>query len=140
MVKSFNDVPYGAFSFWSDMTVVCPKCGKAGTVHYDKERKTAVFNCGGCFWKNEALPCGDCGFDVTAQCTSTGKYFRTSVADGKIHGQKIKVRCPYCGELVTGEVADNRKEHIVFSDELQRENGLGAEQRAFAVFNRLSVG
>lgn len=92
MVKRFNDVPYGAFSFWSDMTVVCPKCGEAGTVHYDKERKTAVFNCGGCFWKNEALPCGDCGFDVTAQCTSTGKYFRTSVPDGKIHGQKIKVR------------------------------------------------
>ncbi len=140
MVKRFNDVPYGTFSFWSDMTVVCPKCGEAGTVHYDKERKTAVFNCGGCFWKNEALPCGDCGFDVTAQCTSTGKYFRTSVPDGKIHGQKIKVRCLYCGELVTGEVADNRKEHIVFSDELQRENGLGAEQRAFAVFNRLSVG
>ena len=92
MVKRFNDVPNGAFSFWSDMTVVCPKCCEAGTVHFDKERKTAVFNCCGCFWKNEALPCGDCGFDVTAQCTSTGKYFRTSVPDSKIHGQKIKVR------------------------------------------------
>ncbi len=116
MVKSFKDVPYGAFSFYSDMTVVCPKCGKAGTVRFDKERKIAVFRCGACFAEKEAFSCGNCGFEVTAQCTSTGKYFRTTVSGSKIHGQKIKVRCPYCNELVTGEVTDNRKEHIIFSD------------------------
>ena len=55
MAKRFNDVPYHTFSSWTDMVVVCPKCGKAGTVHFDKEHNTAVFQCNSCYTKEETV-------------------------------------------------------------------------------------
>lgn len=116
MVKRFKDVPYYTFSTWSDMTVVCPKCGKAGTVRFDKERKIAVFRCDACFAEKEAFSCGDCGFEVTAQCTSTGKYFKTLVSEDKVHGQKLRVKCNFCDEFVIGDVSDNRSSHLVYAD------------------------
>ena len=36
MVNRFNDVKFNTFSLWTDMMVVCPKCGKAGIVHFDQ--------------------------------------------------------------------------------------------------------
>lgn len=116
MVKRFKDVPYYTFSTWSDMTVVCPKCGKAGTVRFDKERKIAVFRCDACFAEKEAFSCGDCGFEVTAQCTSTGKYFKTLVSEDKVRGQKLRVKCNFCDEFVIGDVSDNRRGHLVYAD------------------------
>lgn len=108
MVKIFQDVPHHTFSFSSDIVVVCPKCGKPGTVHFNKERGTALFQCESCYMKRETTPCGNFDFEVTAQCTSTGRYFRTPVPAEKIHGQKIRVRCPYCEEFVIGDVSDQR--------------------------------
>lgn len=114
MVKRFYDIPYHAFSLFTDMVVICPECGKAGNVHFDKESYTAIFRCESCFAKKETVPCGSSGFEATAQCTSTGRYFRTPIPTSKIHGQKIRVKCPFCKEFVVGDVSDKRQ--IVFSD------------------------
>ncbi|MBO5032296.1 MAG: hypothetical protein J6C19_10780 [Lachnospiraceae bacterium] len=117
MVKRFDDVKYDTFSLWTDMVVVCPKCGKAGIVHFDKEHNVAIFQCEACYAKKEIMPCANYAFEVTAQCTSTGKYFRLSMPENKIHGSKIKVKCPYCEEVVIGDVFDNRnQQHIVYND------------------------
>lgn len=105
MAIRFYDLPYHTFSFWSDMVVVCPKCGKAGIVHFDRERNIALFQCKSCYIKKETIPGGTHAFEVTAQCTSTGKYFRISMPTNKIHGQKIRVKCPYCKESVIGNVS-----------------------------------
>lgn len=117
MTKRFNDVKFNTFSQWTDMIVVCPKCGKAGSVHFDEERNVAIFQCKACYAKKEIIPCGNYAFEVTAQCTSTKKYFRLSVSENKIHGSKIKVKCPYCEEVVIGNVFDNRnQQHFVLND------------------------
>ena len=33
--------------------VVCPECGKAGIVHFDKEHYTALFQCESCYTKKK---------------------------------------------------------------------------------------
>ncbi|MDE6208715.1 MAG: hypothetical protein K2M73_03455 [Lachnospiraceae bacterium] len=117
MVKRFNDVPYHTFSFWTNMIVVCPKCGKAGTVHFDKEHNTALFQCGSCYTVRKIMLGGNDAFEVTAQCTSTGKYFQITIPNNKIHGQKIRVKCPHCEEFVIGDVSDTKKQkYVVFED------------------------
>lgn len=123
MVKRFNDVPYNTFSFWSDMAVVCPGCGKEGTVHFDKERGTALFQCETCYMKKETVPGGNHFFELTAQCTSTGKFFHSSLPVHKIRGQKAKVRCPYCKEHVTGDISNTKvHQHVVFENIRQAED------------------
>lgn len=112
MGKRFQDIPYHTFSFWSDMTVVCPRCGKAGTVCLDQERKVACFQCESCYEKREIVP-GDHTTEITAQCTATGRYFRQAVAKDKVRGQKVRVQCPYCEETVLGEVSDTGKRPVV---------------------------
>ena len=117
MVKRFNDVKFHTFSFWTDTVVVCPKCGKAGIVHFDKEHNTALFQCESCYTKKEKVPCGNNAFEITGQCTATERYFRMSVHDSKVQGQKKWVKCPYCEEFVIGDVSDKRgPKHIVFED------------------------
>ncbi len=117
MANRFNDVRFGTFSSWTDMMVVCPECGKAGIVHFDKEMNTAIFQCEACYTTRKIVPCGNYAFEVTAQCTSTGKYFRLSMPENKIHGPKMKVKCPYCEEVVTGNVFDHRnQQQIVLND------------------------
>lgn len=116
MVKKFYDVPYHTFSSWTDMVVVCPVCGKAGTVHFDEARNTALFRCESCYTSKETLPCGRDGFEVTAQCTTTGRYFRIPMPSNRIHGQKARVKCAFCEEFVLGDVSDNRNQYIVFED------------------------
>ncbi len=117
MVKRFHDVPYHTFSFWSDMVVICPKCGKAGTVHFDKEYNIAVFQCESCYTKRETVPGENKDFQAAAQCTSTGKYFRITLTDKKVHGQKIRVKCPYCEETVIGDVSYTKAlKHVVFQN------------------------
>lgn len=117
MVKRFNDKPYHTFSSWTDMIVVCPKCGKAGNVRFDKEHHTALFQCESCYTERKTVSGGKDAFEVTAQCASTGRYFRTSMPSNKIHGQKIRVKCPYCEESVMGDVSDTKKwQCVVFED------------------------
>ena len=117
MVKRFHDVPYHTFSSWTDMMVVCPKCGKAGKVHFDKEQNIALFQCDSCYTERKTMLGENDAFEVTAQCTSTGKYFRISMPNDKIHGQKIKVKCPYCEEFVIGDVSDTKNQKcVVFED------------------------
>lgn len=116
MTKRFYDIPYNTFSFWTDMVVVCPMCGKVGTVHFNQERNMAVFRCDSCYTTKETMPCGSYGFEVTAQCTSTGRYFRVSISGDKIHGQKVRIKCPFCEEFITGDVSDKRDQHVVFTD------------------------
>ena len=117
MANRFNDVKLNTFSLWTDMVVVCPKCGKAGIVHFDKDHNVAIFQCEACYTKKEIIPCGNYAFEVTAQCTSTGKYFQLSMPQNKIHGSKIKVKCPYCEEVVIGNVFDHRnQQHLVLND------------------------
>lgn len=116
MVKRFYDVPYHTFSFWTNITVVCPKCGKAGTVHFDKDKNIAIFKCKSCYAEKKAGSFGTDIFEATANCTSTGKYFRISVPDNKIHGQKVRVKCPYCEESVIGNVSRAKNlQSVVFS-------------------------
>lgn len=117
MVKRFDDKPYGTFSSWTDTTVVCPKCKKAGTVHYDKNLDLASFQCESCYTKKQILQSESHSVDVTARCTSTGKYFRTYVQKDKVRGQKIRVKCLYCKESVTGEIQSPvKKSCVVFED------------------------
>ena len=89
MVKRFYNLPYYTFSFWSDIIVVCPKCKKAGAVRFVQERNIAVFQCESYYIRKETVPGKDDMTEVTAQCTSTGEYFRTWVENNKIHGQKV---------------------------------------------------
>ena len=119
MKKRFNDVPYHTFSFLSDMIVVCPKCGKAGVVRFDKKRNLALFQCKSCYIKKETIPGKNNAFEVTAKCTSTGKYFRVSMLDDKIHGQKIRIKCPYCKESVIGNVSDMIEPKTVVFQKIQ---------------------
>lgn len=79
MTIRFNDVPYHTFSFLSDMIVVCPKCSKAGVVRFDRKKNIALFQCESCYTKKETVPGGNYAFEVTAQCTTTGKYFQISI-------------------------------------------------------------
>lgn len=123
MAIRFHDVPYHTFSFWSDMVVVCPKCGKAGIVRFDRERNMAFFQCESCYAKKETAVDGDHASTVTARCTSTGEYFRAFVPDAKIHGQKVRVKCRYCKEYVIGDVLDNKEQqYMVFQDIRQAED------------------
>lgn len=119
MAKRFNDIQYHTFSFWSDMVVVCPKCGRAGTVHFNRENNTANFQCGSCYMQKETVPGGHYTFEATAQCTSTGRYFRTYFSEDKIRGQKIRVKCPYCEEIVMGDVLDKRAQHLVVIEDIR---------------------
>lgn len=117
MAIRFEDVPCYTFSFWSDMVVVCPKCGKAGIVRFDRERGMAFFQCESCCTKKETSVDGNHASTVTAKCTSTGKYFQAFVPDAKIHGQKVRVKCRYCKESVIGDVLDDKeKKYMVFQD------------------------
>lgn len=119
MVNKFNDVKIGTFSLFTDMVVICPKYGKAGIVHFNKECNIASFQCEVCYTKKEIIPYGNYAFEVTAQCTSSGKYFRLPMPKSKIHGAKIKVKCPYCKEVVIGNVSDNRNRQTVVFNNIQ---------------------
>ena len=45
------------------------------------------------------------------------RYFRAALPKNKIHGQKANVKCPYCGELVAGNVIKQEgARQIVFRD------------------------
>ena len=117
MVKRFYDIPYYTFSFWTDMAVVCPKCSKAGVVYFDKEKNIAFFRCKSCYTQKEVFLGEEYAFEVISQCTSTGKYFRLSISNDKVHGQKIRVKCPYCGESIIGDISNIReKQCIVFEN------------------------
>jgi len=103
--------------FSADIIVICPKCGKAGTVRFDKARSIAFFQCSSCYAKQETIPCGTDDVEINAQCTTTGRYFRAAMPKNKIHGQKVNVKCPYCGELVIGDVVkQGGVQQIVFCD------------------------
>lgn len=55
--------------------------------------------------------------EVNAQCTTTERFFRVMIPNEKIHGQKVRVKCPYCKEFVIGNVSDTVKSQtIVFQD------------------------
>lgn len=115
MSKRFNDVPYNTFSTWSDIVVVCPNCGKAGVVCFDKQHNTAIFRCQSCYMEKKIIV-GNNEFKVNAQCMSTGKYFKISVPSYKVHGQKVRVKCPYCEEFVIGDVLKEKQQCVVFED------------------------
>ena len=117
MVKRFYDKPDDTFSYRTDMLVVCPKCGRTGMVHFDEKEHTAFFQCDSCYTKKETASNGDIDFEVISQCTSTGRYFRTSVPQNKIHGQKVWVKCPYCKESVIGNVSDKKAYKPVFFED-----------------------
>ena len=59
-----------------------------------------------CYRKEEMVSGEKSGMEVTAQCTSTGKYIRILMPAEKIHGQKVRFHCPYCKEFVIGNVED----------------------------------
>ena len=114
MLKVFYDLPYYTFSPWTDIAVLCPICRKAGRVRFDREQRMAFFHCESCYAKKETVPGGNSAFEVTAQCTSTGKYFCSPIPGDKRKGQKQRVRCPYCRENVIGDVVACGKQYIVF--------------------------
>ncbi len=105
----FIDKPIHTFSMWSEMTVICPSCGKAGTVVLDREQQVAVFRCNGCYRHEKIVPCGGYDFQVSAQCTSTGKRFKKFLPQNQVHGSKQRVKCPYCNEFVVGDVQGQRE-------------------------------
>jgi len=99
------------------MAVVCPKCGGEGAVRLDRGRGVAAFQCGACHWKRETVPGDNRAFEGTAQCTSTGKYFRTALPAGKVRGRKARLKCPYCDEFVMGDVSPaGRPAYPVYQD------------------------
>lgn len=117
MVKKFYDIPPYTFSRLTEMAVACPRCGKAGTVCFDPAHSIARFQCASCYLKEETVPCGNDTFEVTGQCTSTGRYFRVPRPGNKIHGPKARVPCPFCAEVVIGSVSDKRdQKHLMFED------------------------
>ncbi|EOS49122.1 hypothetical protein C809_01715 [Lachnospiraceae bacterium MD335] len=103
--------------FWKDMMVICPHCGSAGTVHFDREKNIALFQCDSCYAKQETVSCGVDNVEINAQCTLTGRFFRNIIPKHKVHGQKVKVKCPYCGELIAGDVVkDMNEQKIIFQN------------------------
>jgi hypothetical protein len=55
--------------------------------------------------------------EINAQCTLTGRFFRNIIPKHKVHGQKVKVKCPYCGELIAGDVVkDMNEQKIIFQN------------------------
>ena len=66
MGNRFYDLSYHAFPQSDDITVVCPDCGRAGTVCFDRERGVAVFRCSGCFRRRETVPDGGHTFEITS--------------------------------------------------------------------------
>ena len=119
-MKKYNDLPYHAFSPSEGITVVCPRCGGAGTVRLERARGKAVFCCGSCGRREETVPGADRFFQVTGQCTATGRNFRVFVPREKLHGPKKRVRCPCCGETVVGEVSAPDRPHILVLGEVCR--------------------
>lgn len=59
MHKKFQDFQYHAFSYDTEMIVVCPICGKAGHVQYDPNKKIAYFKCDGCYTHKKIIPGAD---------------------------------------------------------------------------------
>lgn len=117
MGKRFYDVLYSTFSIWSEMVVVCPVCGRAGTVHFDQKRQVALFQCRSCGLKKETVPSGRRPCEVTAQCSATGRYFRAFLPRDRVHGQKARVQCPCCGEWTVGEVSvPGGRQAVVFEE------------------------
>lgn len=89
--------------------------GGRSSIH--KARGTAFFQCSSCHAKQETIPCGTDDIEINAQCTTTGRYFGAALPKNKIHGQKANVKCPYCGELVAGNVIKQEgARQIVFRD------------------------
>ena len=119
-MKKYNDLPYHAFSPSEGITVVCPKCGGAGTVRLEREWGRAVFCCGSCGRREETVPGADRFFQVTGRCTTTGRCFRVFVPREKLHGPKKRIRCPCCGEPVVGEVSAPDRPHILALGEVRR--------------------
>lgn len=116
MNKRFNDIPIHTFSIWSNIMVICPKCGHSGIVSFDKEKNIVHFHCQTCYLHEKKIPCGEDIYEVTGKCTSTGRYFRMSMSKQAIHGQKKKVRCPYCDEYVVGDVQISNNNIIIYKD------------------------
>ena len=119
MHKRYSDLPYSAFSPWSEIAVTCPGCGGAGTVRLERERGTAVFRCPACGLKRETAP-GDRFAQVTGQCAATGRRFRVFVPREKLRGPKQRVKCPFCGEWVAGEAAAPKKTGSLVLEEVRR--------------------
>lgn len=117
MDRTFHDLRYHSFSILSNIAVVCPKCGKAGVVHLDREHGVARFQCESCYTEKQTLPGGRYAVEVIGQCTTTGRFFRSAVPETKVRGQKIRIPCRFCGETVIGDVMDNRsRQPLLFED------------------------
>lgn len=104
-MKRYCDLPYHAFPPFTGVTVVCPRCGGAGTVCLEREQHRAVFCCGSCHFKSQAPADGDHTLAVTGQCAASGRYFRVYVPAKKVRGPRVRVKCPWCGGFVLGEVS-----------------------------------
>lgn len=106
MVKRFVDVPALTYTPSSAILVVCPECGSEGTVSFDRSSGVARFDCSGCYAHREVQPGLTERFKATGQCTSTGRFFSEYLPGTKVHGQKLRMRCPYCDEDVVCDVED----------------------------------
>lgn len=72
--------------------------------------------------KKDTVPCGKHVFEITGQCTSTGRYFRTALPEDEIHGQRKKIKCPYCEEYVIGAAADKRGSQLTIYEDIRKAN------------------
>jgi len=59
MTQKFHDFTYHAFSYDTEMIVVCPIAKQASNVQYDPIQKSAYFKCNGCYTHKKILPDAD---------------------------------------------------------------------------------
>lgn len=78
MTQKFHDFTYHAFSYDTEMIVVCPIAKQASNVQYDPIQKSAYFKCNGCYTHKKILPDADWN-ETTGRCSSKTTIWRRSV-------------------------------------------------------------
>ncbi len=119
MGERFVDVPMFTYTPSSEILVVCPKCGSEGTVSFNRFSGIAKFDCSSCYDHMEVQPGLDERFKVVGQCTSTGRFFNEYLPGEKIHGQKLRMKCPYCDEEVVCDVEDRSRGNYIWYADVQ---------------------
>lgn len=118
-MKHFIDLPYHTFTPWnSELTVVCPKCGKKALVRASREEHRAYISCDACGYEAETFA-GLILWRVTDRCWRCRREFSVYLKEGKPSGMKVPVKCPYCKNPQIGDAVEEKLPGA-YSDEAVR--------------------
>lgn len=131
----FKDLSYWTFTTQSaPLAVKCPKCQALGYVKVMPE--SAVFVCSHCAHHLSKERVGY-SFDVHGHCSCCERYFRVDIADQeRQHFKVLKVACPHCGTLNSGQVHKMAHSYVYSGAIIQGHDPfLGLELYFLASFN-----